>query len=313
MLQEFFIEILDVIIVSSTYGLIYGIMALGVFITFRILDFPDLTVDGSFPLGAAIMAILIVSGVNIYVALIISFIGGVIAGVITAVIHNYVKVPSLLAGILTMIMLYSINIRVLGNKANVHLLNIDTILTKITGFFEKIPGEYVVLTFLLLLALLIKFALDIFFHTDLGLILRAMGNNLQMIFNQGVNPDLIKIIGVGLSNGIVAIAGAFSAQYFKFADVNLGQGIIISGLASVMIGEVIVPTNKLSIITLRVLIGSIIYQALMYIGRKYGYVIGMTPNDLKLVTGLLVIGALLITRVKSNKSKKLTTALQSKK
>lgn len=283
-------------------GLIYALMVLGVFITFRILDFPDLTVDGSFPLGAAIMGIMITSGQNLVLALIISFIGGVIAGMITALIHNKLKVPNLLAGILTMTMLYSINIRVMNNRSNISLLRSESVLTKLVSAFSFIPEEIALLIFFIVFVFLVKMLLDIFFHTDLGLVLRAMGNNQQMIVNQGINPENIKMIGVGLSNGLVALSGAFAAQYQKFADVSLGQGIVVSGLASVMIGEVLMPSKKLSVITLRAIVGSIVYKAVMYYGREYGYMIGMTPNDLKLITGLLIIISLFLTRFSNFKN-----------
>lgn len=222
-------------------GLIYGIMVLGVFISFRILDFPDLTVDGSFPLGAALMAQCIMMGVNLWVALLVAFAGGVIAGVVTSLIHNHLKVPNLLAGILTMTMLYSVNIRVLGNRANVPLLNQETILSLVTERLAGIiPDEYILLVFFAVVTLAIKLLLDLFFRTDLGLTIGAMGNNEQMVISQGVNPQTLKSIGLGLSNGLVALSGAFAAQYLGFADVGLGQGIIISGLASVMIGEFLI-------------------------------------------------------------------------
>jgi len=256
-------------------GLIYGIMVLGVFITYRILDFPDLTVDGSFPLGAAIMASLIVSGHNIFFALFAAFAGGVAAGVVTATIHNRLKVPNLLAGILTMTMLWSVNIRVMGNRANLPLLQNHTIITDIVAKTESfIPREYSILIFFFLVAMAIKIGLDIFFRTDMGLTLGALGNNQQMVISQGVNINLMKAIGVGLSNGLVAVSGAFAAQYQGFADVGLGTGIVVVGLASVMIGEFIYTSNKIWILTLRVLAGSIIYKAIMYLGRYYGYHMG---------------------------------------
>ncbi|HOV09543.1 MAG TPA: ABC transporter permease [Spirochaetota bacterium] len=283
-------------------GLIYGIMVLGVFITFRILDFPDLTVDGSFPLGAAIMASMIVNGYNLIFALLAAFAGGIAAGVITAVIHNRLRVPNLLAGILTMTMLWSINIRILGGRANLPLLKKDTIITDVVEVTQGfLPQEYAVLIFFCIVAMIIKFSLDLFFRTDMGLTLGAMGNNEQMVISQGVNINIMKAIGVGLSNGLVAVSGAFAAQYQGFADVGLGSGIVIMGLASVMIGEFIFSSNKISVLTLRVLIGAIIYKAIMYIGRYYGYHIGLTPNDLKLIAGLLIIGCLLLAQLK-NKS-----------
>ncbi len=278
-------------------GLIYGIMVLGVFITFRILDFPDLTVDGSFPLGAAIMATMIVSGYNVFFALFAAFAGGVAAGVVTAIIHNRLKVPHLLAGILTMTMLWSINIRILGNRANLPLMKNHTILTDIVEWTEGIiPRDYAILIFFFFVAMAIKVFLDIFFRTDMGLTLGALGNNEQMVISQGININTMKAIGVGLSNGLVAVSGAFAAQYQGFADVGLGTGIVIMGLASVMIGEFILTSNRIWVLTLRVLIGSIIYKAIMYLGRYYGYHIGLTPNDLKLLAGLLIIVCLIIAR-----------------
>jgi putative ABC transport system permease protein len=288
-------------------GLIYGIVSLGVFITFRILDFPDLTVDGSFPFGAAIMAILITKGANLWLALLISIGGGGLAGVVTAVIHNKLKIPSLLAGILTMTMLYSINIRVLGNKANLPLLKQETILTKVTSMAGgSIPNEYVVLVFFIIVDAVILGLFILFFHTDLGLTLGALGNNEQMVVSQGANPEILKIIGVGISNGLVAVAGAFAAQYQGFADISLGQGIIITGLASVMIGEFLIRSNRIGLLGLRAILGSILFKGIMYVGRYYGYYVHMTPNDLKLITGVLIILSLVLTKLRSIRLKKRT-------
>jgi len=278
-------------------GLIYGIMVLGVFITFRVLDFPDLTVDGSFPMGAALMAVFILQGYNLWTALLIAFAGGSAAGVVTALIHNKLKVPHLLAGILTMTMLYSVNIRILGNRANVPLIKQETMFTQAAAWTQGIlPRGLAILLFLIVVVLIIKGLLDLFFRTDLGLTLGALGDNQQMVISQGVNPETLKIIGVGLSNGLVAVSGAFAAQYQGFADVGLGQGIIISGLASVMIGEFFLKSNRIGILTLRVLLGAIVFKGIMYLGRYYGYYIHMTPNDLKLLTGLLIIFSLVVTK-----------------
>jgi putative ABC transport system permease protein len=279
-------------------------MVLGVFITFRILDFPDLTVDGSFPLGAALMVQGILLGYNGWVALLMAFIGGVMAGVVTAIIHNHLKVPNLLAGILTMTMLYSVNIRILGNRANVPLLNQDTILSSVSNRFAgTIPDEYLLLVFFIAVLLVIKLLIDQFFRTDLGMTMGAMGNNEQMVISQGVNPKTLKTIGVGLSNGLVAVSGAFAAQYLGFADVGLGQGIIISGLASVMIGEFLVmKSNKIGVLTFCAIMGSILFHGVMYLGRYYGYIVKMTPNDLNLIKGLLIIVLLVLTQ--SGKLKK---------
>lgn len=281
-------------------GLIYGILALGVFLTFRILDFPDLSVDGTFPLGAAVMAICLTNGMNLGAALLLSFVCGFAAGGVTAVIHNKLGVPSLLAGILTMTMLWSINIRVLGNRANLPLIRTETILTKVETLLSPVFGETgAVLIFFIVIVLVIKILFDLFFHTDLGLTMGAMGDNEQMVISQGVNPEMVKIIGVGLSNGMVAVSGAFAAQYQGFADVNLGQGIVVSGLAMVMLGEFLYSSNKIGLLTLRVILGAILYKAIMFFGRYYGYYINLTPNDLKLITGVLIIVCLLLTKYRS--------------
>ncbi len=278
-------------------GLIYGIMVLGVFITFRILDFPDLTVDGSFPLGAAIMASLIVAGQPLWFALVMAAIGGVLAGIVTALIHNKLGVPHLLAGILTMTMLYSVNIRVMGGKANISLIRHETILTKVNSLFPAgVTQDMSNLVFFAIVAIVMMLALNLFFRMDLGMTMGAMGNNPQMVISTGTNPAMMKTIGVAFSNGLVAISGAFAAQYQGFSDVNLGQGTIISGLASVMIGEFLWKSNRISVLTLRVILGSILFRAVMYLGRFYGYYINLTPNDLKLITGLLIILSLVITR-----------------
>jgi putative ABC transport system permease protein len=281
-------------------GLIYSIMALGVFFTFRILDFPDLTVDGSFPMGAVIMAMSIKSGISLPVGLLLSLTGGILAGFVTAAIHNYLKVPHLLAGILTMTMLYSINIRILGGRANLPLLRVETVMTKVSDMTHRfIPEEVAYLVFFLAVVLIIKLMMDIFFHTDMGLVFGALGNNQQMVVTQGINPATMKLIGVGLSNGLVALSGAFAAQYQGFADINLGQGIVISGLASVMLGEFLLKSEKISILTTRVILGAILYKAIMYLGRYYGYYVNLTPNDLKLLSGILIIVSLMITNYKS--------------
>lgn len=279
-------------------GLIYGIMVLGVFITFRILDFPDLTVDGSFPLGAALMVQCLLSGMNGWVALLVAFGGGVLAGMLTALIHNHLRVPNLLAGILTMTMLYSVNIRIMGNRANLPVLNQDTILTSVSGLMNGlVPEEYQLLVFFLVVAIVIKVLIDLFFRTDLGMTIGALGNNEQMVISQGVNPKTLKTIGVGLSNGLVAVSGAFAAQYLGFSDVGLGQGIIISGLASVMIGEFLVmKNNRIGVLTFCAIAGSILFHGVMYLGRYYGYLIKMTPNDLNLIKGLLIIILLVLTQ-----------------
>ncbi len=300
-------------------GLIYGLMVLGVFITFRILDFADLTVDGSFPLGAAIMAVLLIKGVNPVAAILISFAGGMAAGLVTAIIHTKLKIPGLLAGILTMTMLYSINLRVMSNRANLSLLRIPTVFTWLTDITGKFMNpELAIVLFLIAVVLLVKVLLDLFFHTDFGLTMGALGSNPQLIISQGMNPEIIKGVGICIANGLVATAGAFASMYQGFADVGSGTGIVVSGLASVMIGEFLIRTNKISLLTLRVVLGSIVYRMLMYFARSYGYLINMSANDLKLITGLLIVICLIISRTdiinkwQRKKSRKAYAAAASK-
>ncbi len=277
-------------------GLIFSLLALGVFISFRILDFPDLTVDGSFATGAAIAAICIINGLGILVATLLAFIGGALAGVLTAAIHTKLKIPNLLSGILVMTMLYSINIRILGGRANVPLLRIDTLFTKVISLGGAMPREYSLLIFMVLFVGIIKVLTDTFFRTDLGITLGALGNNEQMIKTNGVNPDTIKVIGLALSNGLVALSGALLGQYQGFADAKLGQGMIVEGLAAVMLGEFLLRSNKIFYITLRIVLGAILYKGIMFFGRYYGYYIHMTPSDLKMITSILVILSLVIAK-----------------
>ncbi|MDR2313741.1 MAG: ABC transporter permease [Spirochaetaceae bacterium] len=278
-------------------GLVYGIMVLGVFITFRVLNFADMTVDGSFPMGSAVMVVTLLRGFPAPLCFLLVFISGCSAGLITSLIHTRLKVPDLLSGILTMTMLYSINLRIMSNRANMSLLRVTTLFTRITDFTgQTLGGLWGVVIFCALITLLIKLALDIFFHTDYGLTMGALGANPQLVISQGMNPDIIKISGICLANGLVAVAGALCALYQGFADVGLGTGIIVSGLASLMLGELIIHSNKISLQTLRVLAGSIIYRGLMYFARDYGYHINMTPNDFKLITGLLIIFCILASK-----------------
>lgn len=285
-------------------GLIFSLMALGVFITFRILDFPDLTVDGSFATGAAVVTMSITGGVGIFGGMVLAFFSGAAAGMVTAVIHNRLKVPNLLAGILTMTMLYSINIRVLGGRANVAMLRVDTIISKVINLGDFIPREWTLLIFMIIFTGVIKFLLDIFFHTDMGITLGAMGNNEQMVISQGVNPHTMKVIGVALSNGLVALSGAMLAQYQGFADANLGIGMVVQGLAAVMLGEFLFRTSRIGLLTLQVVFGAILYKTLMFFGRYYGYYINLTPSDLKLLTGVLVIASLVIAKSRNSISTK---------
>jgi putative ABC transport system permease protein len=272
-------------------------MVLGVFITFRVLNFADMTVDGSFPLGAAIMAVMLTRGLPPAAALGIAFLGGACAGLVTSLIHTRLKIPDLLSGILTMTMLYSVNLRVMSNRANLSLLRVPTMFTRISEWAGAfMPSQIAIVILCIMVVALIKVLLDLFFHTDFGLAMGALGANPQLIISQGMNPDVIKMCGISLANGIVATSGSFAAMYQGFADVNLGSGMIVSGLASLMIGEFLIRSNKIGLLTLRVILGSILYRGLMYFARNYGYYIHMTANDLKLITGLLIILCIIISK-----------------
>jgi putative ABC transport system permease protein len=261
-----------------------------------------MTVDGSFPLGAAIMAVMLTRGAPMPAALALAFAGGALAGLITSLIHTRLKIPDLLSGILTMTMLYSVNLRVMSNRANLSLLKIPTFFSSIKEWWERITplgmanSDTAVLIFCILVIVIIKVLLDLFFHTDYGLSLGALGANPQLVISQGMNPDIIKMSGICLANGLVAVSGSFTAMYQGFADVGLGTGMIVSGLASLMIGEFLIRSNHIGIQTLRVILGSILYRALMFLARNYGYYIHMTANDLKLMTGLLIILCIIISR-----------------
>jgi putative ABC transport system permease protein len=280
-------------------GLIFSLMVIGILISYRILDIADLTCDGSVATGAAVATMAIVAGLPIFVALLLSFFAGVLAGMVTAAIHNKLKIPGLLAGILTMTMLYSINLRILGNKANVPLLRVETLYSKLPEAFHFLPPEWASLVGTLLVVLFVKVLIDIFFRTDLGVSLGAMGGNEQMVISQGINPEVLKLIGLGLSNGLIALSGGLLAQYQGFADANLGIGMVVQGLAAIMLGEFLFSTNRISLLTLRAILGAIIYKALMFFGRKYGYLVNITPNDFKLLTGILVIVSLFIAQTRS--------------
>ncbi|MDD2231371.1 MAG: ABC transporter permease [Sphaerochaetaceae bacterium] len=282
-------------------GLIFSIMVMGVLISYRIMDLADLTCDGTFALGAAVAAVSLKSGMGITVSLLFAFAAGTIGGVVTALIHCRLKVPGLLAGILTMTMLYSVNLRILGG-ANLPLLNVEKFYTKIPKLLSFLPSEWASLVGTILVALLVKVLFDLFFRMDLGLSIGAMGGNEQVVISQGMNPETLKIIGLGLSNGLIGLSGGLLAQYQGFADANLGTGMAVQGLAAIMIGEFLFSSNKIYLITLRAICGAIIYKALMFFGRKYGYLIGITPNDFKLLTGVLVILSLMIAKARGKAS-----------
>lgn len=279
-------------------GLIYGIMVLGVFMTFRVLNFCDMTVDGSFPLGGCVLAACLTHGIAPGVALVIALFSGICAGLVTTLVYTKLRVPDLLAGILVMTMLYSVNLRIMSNHANISLLKIPTIFSSIIQFVKNhsfnFSPDAAIMAFLVLAVLAICICLNLFYHTDFGLAMGALGSNPQMVTSQGVNIQFMRGVGICMGNAMAALAGAFNAMYAGFADVGSGTGVVVSGLASLMLGEFILRTNVISLQLFRVLLGSMVYRALMYFARRYGYVIGMNSNDLRLLTGLLIILCLII-------------------
>lgn len=283
---------------SLEQGLVYGLMALGVLITFRVLDFPDLTVDGSFPMGAGITASLLVMGWNPVLAIVIGIAGGVLAGTVTGMLSTKLNILNLLAGILTMTLLYSVNLRIMG-RPNIPLIGRVTIIEQVDQLIEPLGlGRYSTLLFFAVLVLFIKLLLDVFFNTEIGLALRATGDNEQMIKAQGVNTDNMKILGLAISNGLVALSGGLIAQYSGFADVGMGVGTIVAGLASVIIGETLLPTKSFRWMTTAVIVGSLIYRTTIMVALRYGHNFGFKSSDLKLITSMIVILALAVPQVR---------------
>lgn len=292
---------------SFESGIIYAIMALGVYLSFRILDFPDLTVDGSFVTGAAVAATMIVGGTNPFIATIIALLVGFIAGCLTGLIHTLGKINNLLSGILMMIALYSVNLRIMG-RSNIPLLNTDTSFTKISSFFEKtgidiffnnilsaiglgesLPDTWGILIFMILVTFMIKIITDWFFKTEIGLAVRATGDNKRMIRSFSANTNLMVIFGLGLSNAMVAFSGALIAQQGGFADVGMGIGMIVIGLASVIIGEALFGTKTIARTTLAVIGGAIIYRLVVTLALRVEF---LDPGDMKLITAFIVLFAL---------------------
>ena len=270
------------LITALEQGLAFSVMALGVYMTFRILDFPDLSVDGSLPLGAAVSAKFIVAGINPFLSLIPALVAGGIAGAITGFLNTRFKIAPLLSGILTMTMLYSINLRIMG-RPNIPLLGEKTIFKTMNNI--GIPSPWNNLIILIIIVILVKFILDLFLKTQIGFALRAAGDNPQMIRSMGVSTDTMKMIGVIIANSLVALSGALVTQYQGFADVGMGIGTIVAGLASVIVGEVVLGEKSIFITTLSIIVGSILYRLSISIALY----IGFAASDLKLLTAIIVI------------------------
>lgn len=269
-------------------SLVFAIMVLGVYISFRILNFPDMTVDGTFPLGAAISAKLLTLGVNPYLTLLVALVAGAVAGAVTGLIHVKLKVKDLLAGILVMTALYSVNLRVMG-KSNIPLFEEDNIFNT----------EYSMMITIVVLILISKFLLDYLLKTKFGFALKALGDNENLIVSLGLNEEKYKIYGLMIANAFVAFSGAVLAQYQGFADVGMGTGIIVIGLASIIIGDTLFGKRRRLAGTTIVIIGSILYRGVIAVTLS----MGMDASDLKLITSVIVIVILWIQKQKDKRRK----------
>lgn len=288
-------------------GLIYALMALGVLISFRILDFPDLTVDGSFPLGGAVAGVAILAGFNPWVACLFGMMAGAMAGAVTAWLNVKLGILHLLAGILVMTALYSINLRIMG-KSNIGLLGEETIFSPLLTPDNSIWIKTAVAFGVVVVA---KLLLDWFFSTQIGLSMRATGSNLKMAQAQGINTAWVITLGMAISNGLVALAGAMFVQTQGSADITIGIGTIVIGLAAVIIGETVLTAKKMFWITLSVVLGAVLYKLFIQIALSSQTLrdIGFGSQDLNLVTALLVVIVLMLPKYRT----KLLSALGRKK
>jgi putative tryptophan/tyrosine transport system permease protein len=295
---------MTLLIGAFTLGLILSLLALGVLISFRIFDFPDITPEGSVTFGASIAAILLTKNIDPWVATAAGFAGGFLAGVTTGVLHTRFNINGLLAGILVMTALYSVNLRVMG-KSNVPLLSEKTLATHSESFGHFLfPGgtgfdvfgweiplrDGFVFLFAMLIAVFIGVLLFIFMRTNLGTAMRATGDNPQMMKALGVNVNNMIILGLGVSNGLIGLAGGLLAQYQGFADVQMGIGMVVLGLASVIIGEALVGSRSLGLTIIGAVMGSVLFRLLVAIALRWG----LNPNDLKLITAIFVFSALVL-------------------
>ena len=271
-------------------GFVFGLVALGVFLSFRVLNFPDLTVDGSFPLGASVAATLIVNGVDPYAATAVAIAAGAAAGLVTAFLNLRFGILHLLASILTMIALYSINLRIMG-RPNVALLGVETILTPFQG--HGLANLYVKPLFGGVVLIIVGLLLTRFLLSSYGLAMRATGSNPRMARAQGIDTKAVTYVGMAISNAMVALAGALFAQMNGFADVTIGTGTIVVGLAAVIIGEAIFGARSISVWILGCIAGSVIYRLAVALALNASF-LGLNASDLNLVTAVLVAVALIL-------------------
>jgi putative ABC transport system permease protein len=275
-------------------GLIFSLVALGVYLSFRTLQFPDLTVDGSFPLGAAVCAALITGGAHPALATVAAIFAGFLAGLVTAWLSTHLRMLNLLAGIITMTALYSINIRIMG-RPNIALLGEKTLMTEWFLWLSQFANNHALT--LLVLAVVFYVLTFLFLNTRLGLAVRATGSNARMGRAQGINDNAMVWLGLSLSNGLVALAGALFAQVQGFADVSMGVGTIVFGLAAVIIGEALLPTRSIRQALIACLLGAIIYRLVIAAALNIGD-LGLQASDLNLVTALLVACAMFLPSLK---------------
>lgn len=284
---------------GTTLGLIWGIMALGLYLTYRVLNYADLTVDGSLTLGGAISAVCVAAGMNPLLAIFVAVIGGMIAGLVTGFLHTKLSIPDLLAGILTQFALYSVNLRIMG-KANFGLLNETTLFTQIKAM--GIPSRWAGFIVGAVLAIILINLVYCFFGTEIGCAVRATGNNPQMVKAMGANTSTYIVLGLVVGNGLVAMSGAILAQYQGYADINMGVGTIVIGLAAIMIGEVIFSKRTYRHRLAGVVIGSIVYRIIIAFVLRFSLMadlpIKITTDDMKIITAIIVVIALVAPKFK---------------
>ena len=282
-------------------GMIYAIMALGVYITYKILDFPDLTVDGSFPLGAAVTCILISKGVNPYLTMPVSFLAGALVGMITGLIHVKLKVRDLLSSIIMMTALYTVNLRVAG-RANLPIYNQENIFDNqfVNTIFPAFLEPYKTAIIILIIMILTKYILDWYMNSQSGFMLRAVGDNETIVTSLGVDKGTIKIIGLSIANGLVCLSGCIFANQQRFFDISSGTGTVVIGLASVIIGTSIFKKITFLRVTSSVIIGSLIYKACVAVAIR----VIPASSDLKLVTAVLFLVILVIGTDRKKRVKK---------
>ena len=289
--------IIGILQISIEQGLAYALVALGIVISFRVLAFPDLTVDGSFVLGGAVVARMIALGYEPLIGIVLAIFLGFAAGCATGVLNTRLKINSLLAGILIMTILYSVNLRVMG-RSNTPLINYHTVFTP----FEQMEMRWLsIVLFFGLIVFTCKFLTDLFLRTQVGLAMRATGDNEQMIRTLGVNTNNMTILGLGISNAFVALSGALVAQHQGFADIGMGIGMIVAGLAAIIIGETLLRAKSVWMNTFAAIVGSFVYRLTITVGLW----LGLAPTDLKMATGAMVILALGFPALKKGKEEKL--------